>query len=67
MKIISHPDEAQLQIRVDTQNPVAPITYQYGNFSRWRITPHTSAEFLADEVATLSHVYDFFDRQWRGC
>lgn len=67
MKILSHPHEVQLKIRIDTRDCAAYIHYQYGNFERWRSTPHTTSEYVRDASGTMERVYDFFDRQWRGC
>jgi hypothetical protein len=67
MHVIIHPDEAQLQVRIDLQDATSPIAYQYGNFTRWRTTPFTTAHYLLDAECAMADVYEFFDRQWRGC
>jgi len=67
MQILAHPAEAQLLVRIDMQNTATPIAYQYGNFPRWRTTPFPSSHYLADSARAMADVYEFFDRQWRGC
>lgn len=60
-------DDPLLQVEIDYADPESLVQYQYEFNGKWRRTSYKTADLSGNVQQDVALIYDFFDKQWRGC